>query len=337
MKVPELVSLFNKVSGLDENQAKTAIHYAMATHKLSKFNWFPALAFIGAPGTGKSKVLEVLQQLCYKPYPISCHATMTPVALRDELAAARNKTAIIEEVDLYPNRKQLQGYLINRVDKLRTSGVAVKEQIETESGIKEWRSRKKQVFGATVIHDRHSIEDMAAESRAIIINTVYREGEYIEPPKVSLPSFKLSAVPDYFGTSSRAFDTWKPLIMVASGLQDTDWLLWAWEQIEEASNELKDGQVYEEKLSVFAQVINAYCDNSGNFIVKEDEGLTLKSNVVEPLKKELPYITDQIVTKALRKMGLLVRRHSGCNKLFTNREQLVKVAKEIGYQDEVLG
>ncbi|MBN2187381.1 MAG: hypothetical protein JW732_08055 [Dehalococcoidia bacterium] len=54
MEVGELVKLFNDVSGLDENQAKVAIYYAMATNHLSKFGWFPALVLVGALSTGGS-------------------------------------------------------------------------------------------------------------------------------------------------------------------------------------------------------------------------------------------------------------------------------------------
>jgi hypothetical protein len=246
MEIAQLVRIFSDVSGLDENQAKTAIYYSMATHKLRRFDWFPALAFIGAPGTGKSKAIDIIERLCFRPLRITCHATMTAAALRDDMARARNKTALIEEADLYPNRKQLQSYLINRVDRMRTSGLPVKEQVETETGVREWRTHHRYMFGATVIHDRRSLDDMAAESRVIVINTIYKEGEYIEPPKsLSLPKFILGGIPEYFPRSGRALDTWKPLIMVASSVGDTDWLQWANQQIREATDELRDGQACE--------------------------------------------------------------------------------------------
>lgn len=339
MEISEVISIFNQVSGLDENQAKTASYYAMATHKVENYTWFPVLDFCGAPGTGKSKSLDIMAQLCYKPFRITCHSTMTPASLRDELVSTKKRaTAIIEEADLYPNRKQLQSYLINRVDRIRTSGLAVKEQVETDTGVKEWKTRHKRAYGATVIHDRNSLDDLAAESRSIIINTTYRQGNYIEPPQgLSLPSFRPDKVPSYFPNGGRALDTWKPLIEVASGIGDDDWLLWAYEQIQDATNSLRDGHIYEEKLAVFAQVIKAYSDNSGlGFMVKEDEGLTLQSSVVEPLKREIPYISARTVAKVLSKLGLKVIRHGGTNKLFTSVDELKKVAKDIGYEDEVL-
>ncbi len=330
-----LVAVFNEVSGLEENQAKTAIYYAMATHKLNEFDWFPVLAFIGAPGTGKSKALDVLGQICYKPYRISCHATMTSVALRDELAAARNRTAIIEECDLYSNRKQLQSYLINRVNKTRTSSVVVKEQVETESGIKKWNTLKKHIFGATVIHDRNSLSDLAAERRSIIITTQFKDGKYIEPSAdLKLPKFKLGGVPDYFNSGS-ALDAWKPLIMVADDLHDYGWLLWVSQQIEEATNELKDGQVFEERLLIFSKVIEAYYDSRlDRLIVKEP--ILLKS-IAERIQGEgLNYISPQVIKKTLRNLGIKVKVYGGSNKIFTSEDELRKIASDIGYSDECL-
>jgi hypothetical protein len=339
MTVEQLADLINKVCGLSINWAKVCIYYAMATHRIDNYTWFAVLCFIGPPGTGKSKSLDIMAKVCNKPFRITCHATMTPATLRDELVSSKTRvTAIIEEADLYPNRKQLQGYIINRVDRVRTSGLAVKEQVETDTGVKDWRTHHKKTYGATVVHDRNSLDDLAAESRAIIINTTYKEGNYIDPPdKLSLPVIKTGLVPSYFSTGSRAFDTWKPLLEMASGQNDDDWLVWACEQVQEATDGLRDGHAYEEKQAIFAQVIKAYCENSGfGLVVKPDEGLILQHSVFEPLKKEMPYITPRTVASVLTKMGLKVIRHSGTNKLFTSVDELKRVARDIGYQDEVL-
>jgi len=71
-------------------------------------------------------------------------------------------------------------------------------------------------------------------------------------------------------------------------------------------------------------------------MVKQNVGLTLQSSIVEPLKRDMPYLTARTVAKMLNKLGLKVVRHLGTNKLFTTKEQLIKVAKDIGYEDEVL-
>jgi len=336
MQVSDLVRIYAQVSGLSENQAKLATYYDMATHKLKLFDWFPVKAYIGPPGTGKSAAMDLDAQLCYKPHRITCHPSMTKASLRDALVTAKSGTILIEECDLYGNRRELQGLLINRVDKVRTSGMLVKEMMENDSGLKSYRTYKKAGFGATIVHDRHSLDDLAAESRVITISTSFKEGSFIPAPtNLSLDKFKLGTVPGYFTPSGRAFDTWRPLLLVAAGQGDDEWLLWAYEQIQEATNSLKDGHAYEETQAVFGQVIRAYCDNNGMFLVKKDEGLILQTSVVEPLKKEMPYITARTVAKILTKLGLKVVRHSGTNKLFTTKEKLTKVASEIGYVDEV--
>lgn len=46
-------------SGIDENQAKTSLFYAVATHLLpDKLDIMPALAIIGPSGTGKTPLLR---------------------------------------------------------------------------------------------------------------------------------------------------------------------------------------------------------------------------------------------------------------------------------------
>jgi len=97
---------------------------------------------------------------------------------------------------------------------LRTPEMKMEELMETKGGSKIWKTISHNGYGTTVIHERHSMDDLAIESRAIIINTALREGKYIDVPKgLILPAFSLGDVPDYFNQSGRAFDTWKWLIM----------------------------------------------------------------------------------------------------------------------------
>ena len=91
MEINDLVSVFHEVSGLDEYQAKTSIYYTAATHRIERFKWFPVLAFIGLPGTGKSKALDVIAQICCKPNPITCHSAMTSASIRDRTALRQEK------------------------------------------------------------------------------------------------------------------------------------------------------------------------------------------------------------------------------------------------------
>ena len=343
MTVSELVDIIQRVCGLPVNWAKACIYYCMATHRLRKINWMPILLLLGRPSSGKSKLMNVLIQLAKVKNPpddsiFSCEGISYPT-LRDGLGRNYLRTAFLEEADLHPNRKQLEGLLLARVDKKGTSRLKGKEAPK-EGG--RYRDVTRTLFGASVVHDRHGLNDLATERRAIVVPIKRHEDRIFEEPPagLSLPIFSLGNIPDIFNTPKTrgsGLNTWEPLIRIASSLGDLDWLSWAKEQVIEANKALVDGYQYEQDLAIFAQVIKGYCDSSGMvLLVKENEGLTLQSSVVEPLKKEIPYINPRVVAKVLTKMGLKVVRHGGTNKLFTTKNQLIKVAQEIGYKDEVL-
>lgn len=114
MPVEQLADLINQVCGLVVNWGKTCVYYCMATHKLQFIDWMPALQLLAPPGSGKTQLIKLLIRLVYRPYPITCHDRMTSTTLRNMLEKARNRTAIIEEGDLYPNRTEIERYLINR-------------------------------------------------------------------------------------------------------------------------------------------------------------------------------------------------------------------------------
>ena len=111
--VDKIVELINQVCGLGENWAKVCLYYCLATHELHLLEWMPALQILAPPGSGKSQLIKVLSHLAYKPCMFSCYDKMTSATLRNMLEEAKNRTAIIEEADLYPNRTELERYLIN--------------------------------------------------------------------------------------------------------------------------------------------------------------------------------------------------------------------------------
>ena len=347
MSVEQLAELINKVCGLSINWGKTCIYYCMATCKLKVINWMPVLDIVAPKGSGKSCLIDVLRRLCHKPYDICCYDKMTSVTLRNELENAKERTAIIEEGDLYPNRKELERYLINRVDKRRTSAIPVTHQVDTKRGTK-WVTDKFMVFGATIIHDRHPMVDMAADRRSILIDIKHQKGKhFFKPDKaylktLTLPPFSIGNIPDYFSAdeiSDSALDTWEPLIRIAAGIDDVDWLIWAWERVAEMSDRLSDGQQFELEQVIFGALIQGYSETSGiglmpNKIAQEPLPLTV---ITETVKKQYPYIHPKTVSTELRKMGFHnIRNIGGVSKVITTLEEIKKIAEAISYQDDKL-
>lgn len=344
MEVSELVDIIQRVCGLPVNWAKTCIYYCMATHRLRIISWMPILFLLGRPSSGKSKLMNLLIQLAKVKNPpedslFSCEGISYPT-LRDGLARNYLRTAFLEEADLHPNRKQLEGLLLARVDKKGTSRLKGKEAPK-EGG--RYRDVTRTLFGATVAHDRYGLNDLATERRAIVVPMKHYEDRIFEEPPtgLSLPMSPLGNIPDTFNTPKTrgsGLNTWEPLIRIANGLGDSEWLSWAKERVIEANKALVDGYQYEQELTIFKAVIKGYCDRTAGVldeknIASEPLPLFTVTNIV---RKDYNWIAPKTIGTTLRKQGLDVHTKGGASHIFTRLEQLKKIAQEIGYEDEVM-
>ncbi len=61
------ISAMLGASGLNEQQAKTCVFYALATHHIDKFEKFPILVFQGGADTGKSSAMAQAGKMCQNP------------------------------------------------------------------------------------------------------------------------------------------------------------------------------------------------------------------------------------------------------------------------------
>jgi hypothetical protein len=339
-QVQKYTKLINQICGLDENWAKTCIYYCSATHWLSEINWMAVLQFIGESGSGKSNTMTALERMAYEPCLFSCDPKMTSVSLRNKLTQAKNATAFIEEADLYPNRKELEAYIINRVSRLKTSGISR----TIPSGERGWITVSESVFGATVIHDRYPLVNLAALRRAITVPiTKYKDRKFLneEELKPLLSDIHpvivpLGKIPEAFEspkTSGSGLDAWKPLIRIASSLQDSDWLIWAWSRVAEVNETLADERQWELEICIFRSLVAAYTEHSQTLNKKDPLPLT---SITPLVKAEYTWVVSQHVAKNLRKLGFMVTPKSGINYVFTDLEQIRKVGKEIGYVDTEL-
>lgn len=340
-QILKLMNLINQTCGLDENWSKTGIYYCSATHHLSVIDWMAVLQLIAESGSGKTNLMHIYERLAYNPCPFTCDENMTSVSLRNRLNQAQNATAFIEEADLFPNRKALEAYIINRVDKLKTSGIS--RTVPTgRSGA--WETVTQTVFGATIVHDRYPLTELAALRRVISVPiTHYKDRKFLSKSELKplLPNIQpvivpLGEIPEAFNspkTSGSGLDTWKPLIQIASSLQDSEWLTWAWGRVAELNEMLADERQWELELCIFRSLVAAHTEHSKSLDKKEPLPLT---SVTQLVKTEYSWIVSQHVAKNLRRLGFMVTPKSGTNYVFTNLEQIKKVGKEIGYVDSEL-
>ena len=345
-EVLKLAKLMNEVCGINEFWAKTAIYYCIATHHLLEIEWMVALIILAPPGTGKSYLIDILRELCYKAHSFSCHKRMTAVSLRNELIKAEYKTAVIEEADLYPNRSELESYIISRVSRQKDSGLPMTVQQTAQTGEIIWKTISKSIPGATIIHDRHGLNETAAERRAITISVKHYKGrKFLKPSKeqiesLKLPQVALGNIPSSFNdpkATGSGLDAWEPFIRIANSLGDNEWINEAWKRVIEANEALADGQEWEIEMSMFRGLVAGYCEDKVGFLADSVSKNPLPLSVItNSVRQEYPWVAPKTIATYLRKLGFDVHNKGGVFHIFTTPDQIKDVARELDYTDPMI-
>ncbi|MDD5095017.1 MAG: hypothetical protein PHV74_11660 [Dehalococcoidia bacterium] len=233
--ISEYVGAVIGACGLDINQAKTVVYYAVVTHAMEKSDIMPVMVIMGPQGTGKSSLIEMIQKFTCRVYLIN--GRISYAELRDSLKP--NTTALIEEAD-----RINENLILGRYSR-RTSATSVKRG----GAAIGYKSEGLDLFGATVLHRRVPFKDAALDSRSIIIMTRYKPGTYSMP---EIDGQKLKEIAEHVEwdkgiglPSGRIKDTWEPLMRVAWACVDGEWIIYAYEKITEGEKNLTSGQGYE--------------------------------------------------------------------------------------------
>ena len=328
MSIQIVTSYANAITsacGLDLNQAKTVVYWAIATHAIDKLERIPILILQGGHGTGKSTLMELLKQICHSPVPID--GKVSKAELRDSLK--ENTTALIEEADAVDERLILMRYA------RQTSGTTVKRGSASQG----WTRQPLNLFGATVLHRRLPFRDPAVDSRSITIKTVYKPGSHSVKPldAVALATIAASVdfskpIPVFSQLDGRAVDTWMPLLQAAVACGDADWLAYALSELNKARESLKVGQDYEPSQLVVAKVVS---------LAITPDGLQLKPRVAlhevtKALKNEGHDLNPWQIGKILRGLGFTTKLSGGTNYIYIDKAHLLGVTQQLGIDDDAL-
>jgi hypothetical protein len=93
--ITKYANAITSACGLDTNQAKTVVYWAIATHAIDKLTIIAILVITGPFSSGKSKLISLIEQICYQPRPID--GEVSKAVLRDKLE--ENTTLLVEEAD----------------------------------------------------------------------------------------------------------------------------------------------------------------------------------------------------------------------------------------------
>ena len=312
--------------GLDINPAKTVVYWAIATHGIGKLELMPILAICGPHGTGKSRLMKVLGQICYQPRPLD--GEMSKAELRDKLEL--NSTVLIEEADSVDERLILKRY------SRQTANTSVKRGSASQG----WTSKGIEFFGATALHRRLSFRDPAVDSRSIVVSTTNKPGSYTMPTLDPNPLAAIAAsidwshkVPVVAAINGRPGDIWMPLCQPAVACNDVDFMAHAIGEITKASGNLKEGQGREPVQLVLSKLTALAWDDQQKIF---RDRVALRA-IEKGLKEDGANINSWQAGKALRDQGFEVRTIGGTQHVIgVSKTKLADAAKKLGIDDDLL-
>ncbi len=317
---------------LEVNQAKAAIYWRLGAKRIKEAQFYPLLAFIGPSGSGKSTNQRGLRAMDPKNcYTFSC-AGVTPASARDELAKALEMVAVVEEFDQMSDQKGASRYFQARCDRA-TADIAQKEALEKGG----YRARTVHLFGATIIHARNPMADPALASRTITLHTRHRPPPYTEydlPLEIFEEVYSRvdwSTTATGVGVNGRLYDTWYPVLKVAAGLGDEEWLHWAEGEIKLLQTRLEEAAGYDHRQVILAKVIQVLADRVD---LLTWERISVDESIGQDLRKEYgSELTPWEVADTIKSLGFRTERKGGRLWMHPTATTVILACKENGLED----
>jgi hypothetical protein len=146
--------------GVSEFYERLASYYLMFTWVYDRFNTLPYLRALGDYGTGKSRFLQVIGSLCYRPMFASGATTVSPIfRMIDEYRG----TLIVDEADFKNSDADAEIIKIFNVGYQKDFPV-IRAEVHAD---KRYKPVAYAVYGPKLIATRKRFTDSALESRCI--------------------------------------------------------------------------------------------------------------------------------------------------------------------------
>ena len=140
---------------------KIASYYVLLSWVYDNFNELPYLRLRGGPGCGKTRFLQTVGALCYKPIFASGASSISPIF---RILDSMQGTLIIDESDFRVSDEKAE--MVKILNNGNAKGFPVLRS-EMSPSTKEFNPRAYQVFGPKMAATRGFFEDVALESRFI--------------------------------------------------------------------------------------------------------------------------------------------------------------------------
>lgn len=148
---------------IDRFYEKLASYYVLFTWVYDLFETLPYLRALGDYGTGKSRFLQTIGALCYRPMFVSGASTVSPVFRIIDMFRG---TLVIDEADFTNSDTDAEIMKILNVGYQR-GGVVLRAEKDPNSSDDAYWPAAKDVFGPKVLATRKLFVDRATESRCL--------------------------------------------------------------------------------------------------------------------------------------------------------------------------
>jgi hypothetical protein len=179
----EVRNFIHRYADLSDGFEEVASWYVLLTWIYDSFNELPYLRLKGDFGSGKSRCLQVIGSLCYKPMFVSGASTVSPMF---RIIDAFRGTLILDESDFRYSDEKAE--IVKILNNGNAAGFPVLRSEITPT--KEFNPRAFSVYGPKIIASRSAFDDRALESRCI---TETMSGL---PPRPEIPLTLPSSFPD---------------------------------------------------------------------------------------------------------------------------------------------
>jgi len=289
--VRKIQATIHRYMDVDVFYETLSAYYVLFTWLHDAFNTLPYLRVLGDAGTGKSRFLQVVGSLCYRPLTVTGAATTSPIF---RLIDRYRGTLVMDESDFGKSDEAADIIKIFNTGYQRSQGIVLR------AGAKEnnFEPEVFVVYGPKVLATRQRFQDWAVESRCItkeMGGPTTRDDIPIELPR----EFWTEEVPQLHALLLRyRLEHWKPEIALDFTQLDSS-LEPRLNQVMLALVSIVDDEDLKEDLRDFMRQYNAQ--------LIAERGLTLTAKVLEAIVAQWQIENDK--EEKARDMSLKTLAH----------------------------
>lgn len=159
----EIKTYIHNYADVDGFVADILAHYVLMTWVFDHFSAIPYLRFIGEPGTGKTRILKIMQQLSNRSIFFGAGSSVPPLfRFQDQF----HGTIVFDEAEF--NKSDMQSDIVKILNGGYSKGTPV---MRSGPGDTNFAPQAFDVYGPKVIANRSRFSDNALETRCLTLQT----------------------------------------------------------------------------------------------------------------------------------------------------------------------